>query len=77
MNLHIYNINLNVNINLSGRDGRDRVDSPTDLVQGGVDRIKRAQTNSPKKPTDDVGLDPFDMINQLDEERVHNDGINN
>jgi hypothetical protein len=74
MNLNIYNINLNVNINVSGRDGRDRADSPTDLVHGGGDVIKRAQANSPKKPTDDVGLDPFDMINQSDEERVHNDG---
>lgn len=30
MNLHIYNINLNLNINVSGHDGLDRADSPTD-----------------------------------------------
>jgi hypothetical protein len=36
MNLHIYNINLNVNINVSDSDGRDRADSPTDLIKGRV-----------------------------------------
>ena len=63
MNLHIYNINLNVNINVSASSNdkpgsSEKPNSPTDNPQGG----NRLKTNSPNKPTDDVGLDPFEMI---------------
>jgi hypothetical protein len=59
MNLHIYNINLNLNINVSGEQvAKIKTDSPTELMQG----TKRAQTNSPDKPADDAGLDPFEMV---------------
>ena len=74
MNLHVYNINLNVNINVSDSNGLERADSPSDLVQERDGGAKRTHTDSPNKPTDDVGLDPFDIVNKTEEEDAHNEG---